>query len=140
MSRDKFFFLPDGAPPTFDRDEKLAKLPLPSLEDSLERYYRNLLPFGTRDELANSRKIIDGFKNGIGKKLQKMLEQKAEKERNWVRSGKFTLRVKLQSSFFVSGREILGRCGLSRVEVPFVTLLQHGDAVHNFISRRRGKC
>ncbi|CRK94291.1 CLUMA_CG007806, isoform A [Clunio marinus] len=84
MSREQFYFLPEGAPPTFSRDEMLEKLPLPKLEDSLKRYYRNLLPFGSDEELAKSRKIIEDFKNGDGKKLQKMLEDKAAKERNWV--------------------------------------------------------
>jgi carnitine O-octanoyltransferase len=70
--------------PTFSRDESLEKLPLPKLEDTLERYFRNLLPFGSEDELKDSKRIIDEFKNGIGKKLQKMLEEKAAKEKNWV--------------------------------------------------------
>lgn len=85
MSREKFFFLPEDAPPTFARDEKLEKLPLPKLEDTLERYFHNLLPFGTIDELDNSRRVIDTFKNGVGRKLQKLLEERAAKERNWVR-------------------------------------------------------
>lgn len=84
MNRDTWFFLPDDAPGTFERDEKLDKLPLPKLEDTLDRYYRNLLPFGTADELKNSRKIIDNFKNGIGRELHRALEVKASQERNWV--------------------------------------------------------
>ncbi len=84
MSRELFFYLPEGAEPTFAHDEKLENLPLPKLEDTLERYYKNLLPFGNEDELKKSRKIIEDFKNGDGKKLQKMLEEKASKERNWV--------------------------------------------------------
>jgi carnitine O-octanoyltransferase len=84
MNRELFYYLPKGAPPTFSRDESLEKLPLPKLEDTLERYFRNLLPFGSEDELKDSKRIIDEFKNGIGKKLQKMLEEKAAKEKNWV--------------------------------------------------------
>lgn len=84
MNRENLYFLPDGSPGTFARDESLQKLPLPKLEETLERYYRNLLPFGTEQDLNNSRKVIDDFKNGIGKKLHKMLEAKAATERNWV--------------------------------------------------------
>lgn len=84
MNRKNFYFLPDGAPPTFARDETLESLPLPSLEATLERYQRSLLPFGTEQELLNSRKAIETFKNGIGKKLHKLLEAKASKLRNWV--------------------------------------------------------
>jgi hypothetical protein len=85
MSREAFFFLPEDAPSTFSRDESLEKLPLPRLEDTLERYYRNLLPFGSDEDLKASRKVIDDFKNGIGKKLHHMLEEKASNERNWVK-------------------------------------------------------
>ncbi|KAG5675259.1 hypothetical protein PVAND_005174 [Polypedilum vanderplanki] len=84
MNRENLFILPDGSPSTFSRDESLEKLPLPKLEDTLERYYKNLLPFGDENELKNSRKIIEEFKNGVGKKLHKMLEEKAAKEKNWV--------------------------------------------------------
>lgn len=89
MNRETFFFLPDGAPGTFTRDETLEKLPLPNLEDSLERYYRNLLPFGSEQELARSRQTIENFKNGVGKKLHKILAEKASRERNWVRLGNY---------------------------------------------------
>jgi hypothetical protein len=85
MDRDTWFFLPEGEPSTFYRDEKLEKLPLPKLKDTLARYERNLLPFATEDELKKSRVIINEFKNGIGKKLHEILEKKAAKERNWVR-------------------------------------------------------
>lgn len=84
MSRELFYFLPNGAPPTFSNDEKLEKLPLPKLEDTLEKYYKQLLPFGNKDELENSKRQIDEFKNGAGKVLQNMLEEKASKEKNWV--------------------------------------------------------
>lgn len=84
MNRELFYYLPEGAEPTFSRDESLEKLPLPKLEETLERYYRNLLPFGNDEELKRARKVIEDFKNGDGKKLQKMLEAKAAKEKNWV--------------------------------------------------------
>jgi carnitine O-octanoyltransferase len=86
MSPEAFYFLPKDAPPTFSKDEQLEKLPLPTLSDTLERYYKNLLPFGTEQELKNSRKVIDDFKNGIGAKLHAMLQEKAKTERNWVRN------------------------------------------------------
>lgn len=84
MNRESIYFLPENAPKTFSRDDTLEPLPLPSLEDTLERYYQSLLPFGTEEELKNSRGIIENFKNGIGKKLHSLLEQRAKKEKNWV--------------------------------------------------------
>lgn len=86
MNRDNIFFLPENAPGTFSRDESLAPLPLPKLEATLERYYKSLIPFGTKEELTNSRRIIEEFRNGIGKKLQAQLEEKAKTEKNWVSS------------------------------------------------------
>lgn len=88
MNRENFFFLPDGAPSTFSRDESLEKLPLPRFEDTLQRYERNLLPFGTEVQLKTAKKAIEAFKNGIGKKLHKILEEKAAKEKNWVNNSK----------------------------------------------------
>lgn len=85
MDLKSIYYLKDGEPGTFDNDENLPALPLPSLNDTLERYYRSLIPFGTTEELQNSRKIIDTFKNGIGFKLHEMLKKKAEVDKNWVR-------------------------------------------------------
>lgn len=81
---EQFFILPEGAPPTFSRDELLEKLPLPKLEDTLARYQRNLLPFGTKAEIDNSSKVIKNFMNGVGKKLHELLEKKAAEQKNWV--------------------------------------------------------
>lgn len=78
------FILPSGSPSTFARDESLENLPLPKLDDTLDRYYKSLLPFGNEIELKNSKNLIENFKNGIGRKLHKMLEEKALKEKNWV--------------------------------------------------------
>lgn len=85
MNRDAIYFLPENGEPTFSRDDSLAKLPLPKLEDTLERYFRAIQPFGSKEELKNSEKVIQDFKNGTGKKLQVLLEQHEKKERNWVR-------------------------------------------------------
>lgn len=84
MSREAHFFLPPDAPGTFSRDEKLSNLPLPKLEHTLLRYERNLLPFANEEELKTARKSIETFKNGVGKKLQELLEKKASQNRNWV--------------------------------------------------------
>lgn len=85
MNRKNLYFLAENAPPTFSRDETLEKLPLPKLEETLQRYERNLLPFGSEEELKTARQAIEKFKNGVGTKLQKLLEKKATEERNWVR-------------------------------------------------------
>lgn len=50
----------------------------------MERYFESLKPFGTADELKNSRKIIDDFKIGVGKKLHAILVERTKTEKNWV--------------------------------------------------------
>lgn len=84
MDRNSIFVLPEDAPATFDKDDSLPHLPLPKLEETLERYYESLKPFGTKEELKISRKIIDEFKKGEGKKLHALIETKAKETKNWV--------------------------------------------------------
>ncbi|XP_058459755.1 peroxisomal carnitine O-octanoyltransferase-like [Malaya genurostris] len=85
MNRDTIFHLPEGSKETtFCYDESLPALPLPKLEHTLKRYYESLKPFGTPEELNNSKNVIEHFRTGIGAKLHAMLEQKAKTEKNWV--------------------------------------------------------
>uniref|UniRef100_A0A0K8TN64 Putative carnitine o-acyltransferase crot n=1 Tax=Tabanus bromius TaxID=304241 RepID=A0A0K8TN64_TABBR len=76
MNREKLYFLQDGEPSTYAKDNDLPSLPLPKFEDTLNRYFETLKPFGTPEELENSRKIINKFKNGIGGRLHKQLAEK----------------------------------------------------------------
>lgn len=71
---------------TFSFDETLPALPLPELRDTMKRYYASLQPFGTPEELAHSRRIIDEFANGIGAELQAKLKERAAKMKNWLGS------------------------------------------------------
>ncbi|XP_029729005.2 peroxisomal carnitine O-octanoyltransferase [Aedes albopictus] len=85
MNRDSIYHLPEGSKEsTFCHDESLPALPLPKLEDTLKRYFESLKPFGTAEELQNTAKIIEEFKNGIGAKLHRSLEEKSKREKNWV--------------------------------------------------------
>lgn len=86
-NRDQLFLRSEHEPKTFAKDNALPSLPLPSLNDTLERYYESLKPFGNTEQLANSRKIIENFKNGIGKKLHSILVERTKNHRNWVRFG-----------------------------------------------------
>ncbi|XP_053683285.1 peroxisomal carnitine O-octanoyltransferase [Sabethes cyaneus] len=85
MDRDTIFHLPKGSnETTFFYDESLPALPLPKLSHSLKRYYESLKPFGTPEELKNSKEIIEKFRTGIGGKLHAILEEKAKHDKNWV--------------------------------------------------------
>lgn len=84
MNRQLIFYRTDEDAATFEKDELAPALPLPKLDDTLARYYESLKPFGTEAELLNSKKIIEKFKNGIGPKLQAILEERASIHKNWV--------------------------------------------------------
>lgn len=84
LSRETVYFASDNDAKTFSLDNDRPSLPLPKLCDTMERYYESLKPFGSPDELANSRKIIDNFQNGIGKQLHAILEKRSKTHKNWV--------------------------------------------------------
>lgn len=85
MAQKSIFIQNEGGPSTFHFDDDLGNLPLPSLDDTLQRYYKSLIPFASDEsELKNTEKIINEFKNGSGRKLHALLQEKALKEKNWV--------------------------------------------------------
>ncbi|XP_058812658.1 peroxisomal carnitine O-octanoyltransferase [Topomyia yanbarensis] len=85
MNRDTIFHLPEGSKETtFYYDDSLPALPLPKLAHTLKRYFESLKPFGTPEELNNSKRVIEHFRTGVGAKLHAILEEKAKHEKNWV--------------------------------------------------------
>lgn len=84
MDRKSLFFKGPEDPPTFSQDESMPDFPLPDLDGTLERYYESLLPFGTDEELRNSREIIRRFKEGVGPKLHQRIVDRAKVNKNWV--------------------------------------------------------
>lgn len=84
MQRQMLFIQDDDAPSSFAKDADLPSLPLPPLDDTLDRYYESLKPFGTEAQLSNSRRVIDEFRNGVGKQLHAVLEERAKTTKNWV--------------------------------------------------------
>jgi carnitine O-octanoyltransferase len=69
---------------TFSIDDELPSLPLPKLETTLKKYLTSIKPFVTEIEYLEAESICSKFKNGIGGKLQFLLENKAKNERNWL--------------------------------------------------------
>ncbi|ALC47477.1 CG12428 [Drosophila busckii] len=86
MDRASLYFMDKDDKNTFDFDETLPPLPLPDLRDTMERYYKSVLPFGTSEELANTRKVIEDFEKGVGAKLQAQLREREAKMKNWLGS------------------------------------------------------
>ncbi|KAG5899423.1 hypothetical protein JTB14_033616 [Gonioctena quinquepunctata] len=66
--------------------EKLPKLPLPPLEDTLRKYEKTLRPLLSDQDQDRVHKIIESFgaPGGLGPKLQLYLENRREKMDNWA--------------------------------------------------------
>jgi hypothetical protein len=69
---------------TFSADDLLPSLPVPNLDDTLKKYLESIKPFVNELEYANSEKMVESFKNGIGQRLHFYLVDRSKKKRNWV--------------------------------------------------------
>ncbi|XP_041977210.1 carnitine O-acetyltransferase-like isoform X2 [Aricia agestis] len=65
-------------------EQILPRLPLPKLQDTINKYLKTVRPFLSDDEYNATTKIAKDFENGVGQKLQDLLLKRAEKHRNWL--------------------------------------------------------
>jgi carnitine O-acetyltransferase len=71
--------------PTFENQEKLPRLPIPKLEDTLKTYEKSLEPFLTPEELQGHSSVLKSFESGLGPVLQKRLIQYGKTAKNsWL--------------------------------------------------------
>ncbi|XP_073456230.1 carnitine O-acetyltransferase isoform X1 [Aquarana catesbeiana] len=65
--------------------EALPHLPLPSLQQTLDKYLLALKPLVSQEEWSHTNKMVDEFRtSGVGERLQKGLERRAKKTENWL--------------------------------------------------------
>ncbi|XP_013181171.1 PREDICTED: carnitine O-acetyltransferase-like isoform X1 [Papilio xuthus] len=66
--------------------QSLPRLPVPKLNDTLNKYLKTVKPFLSDEEFANTAKLVNEFgsQGGVGIKLQSLLEKRAEKHVNWL--------------------------------------------------------
>lgn len=64
----------------------LPKLPVPPLQQSLQKYLKAARPLVNDEEYEKTSKVVKEFgkENGTGKDLQEMLEKRAKLQDNWV--------------------------------------------------------
>ncbi|KAI3657124.1 hypothetical protein MP638_003947 [Amoeboaphelidium occidentale] len=73
-------------PKTFELQSTLPKLPVPPLDNTLNKYFQTLIPFcGSKEEQDTVKAIVEDFRSGLGKELQKRLEDHEKKTAfNWL--------------------------------------------------------
>lgn len=66
--------------------EALPHLPVPPLQQTLDRYLQMLQPIISEEELNHTQELVAEFRKpgGVGERLQKGLERRAKKTENWV--------------------------------------------------------
>ncbi|XP_068422425.1 carnitine O-acetyltransferase-like [Clinocottus analis] len=70
---------------TMVQQEGLPKLPVPPLKQTCERYLAALKPIVSEEELEYTRQLVKEFlTGGVGERLQKSLERRANKTDNWL--------------------------------------------------------
>lgn len=71
-------------PAVFENDLNLPSLPVPKLNQTLEKYIASVQPHLNEQELKTTLDVVKKFENGIGKKLQELLVEKAKNTDNWL--------------------------------------------------------
>nr|XP_014345424.1 PREDICTED: peroxisomal carnitine O-octanoyltransferase [Latimeria chalumnae] len=69
---------------TFQHQNSLPSLPVPSLDESLKKYLDAVKPFLSDPELQKTTEIVEKFQYGIGKELHQKLLERAKVRRNWL--------------------------------------------------------
>lgn len=69
---------------TFVNDDLLPNLPVPPLNQTLQKYLDSVIVHVSDEEYENTLLLVSEFEKGIGAKLQNKLVEKAKLERNWL--------------------------------------------------------
>ena len=76
----------------------LPKLPVPTLDGTMQRYLRSVQPLMDEEKYKRMEKLVEQFRSGIGPKLQRYLNLKSWWATNYV-SGRLPMFSYLKFSF-----------------------------------------
>ncbi|XP_070177314.1 carnitine O-acetyltransferase-like isoform X2 [Littorina saxatilis] len=68
----------------FSVQYQLPRLPVPPLQQTMDKYLRSVRPLVTEEEFANTQQIVKEFLKSPGPELQRILEKRAEEKTNWL--------------------------------------------------------
>ena len=68
----------------FSLQDSLPKLPVPALDATLQKYLKTVRPLVSDEDYKQTQQYVEEFRRDSGPKLQKLLEERAEKEINWL--------------------------------------------------------
>ncbi|XP_069050893.1 peroxisomal carnitine O-octanoyltransferase [Lepisosteus oculatus] len=69
---------------TFQYQSSLPPLPVPALEESLQKYLDAVKPFTNEEEFRRTSAIVQVFAEGLGKELHQKLLRRARNLKNWL--------------------------------------------------------
>ncbi|XP_039268283.2 peroxisomal carnitine O-octanoyltransferase-like isoform X2 [Styela clava] len=86
MKMESFFIEedPDPSKRTFAQDDKLPSLPLPDLNDSIQKYIDSCKAAVTKEEFLNTQCIAENFVKNEGVQLHESLLRRSQVKRNWL--------------------------------------------------------
>ena len=72
------------------RQKSLPRLPVPPLQQTMDKYLNAIRPLVNDDQFEQTRKLVEEFRKpgGIGEKLQEKLVERSKTEDNWVSNDK----------------------------------------------------
>ena len=78
-SQNKFYIANESSGKTFEFDSNLAKLPVPDLKQTLDKYLRSIQQFvSPKDYVEAEEECLNFLNSGEGETLQNLLRNKAK--------------------------------------------------------------
>uniref|UniRef100_A0ABM0MVN2 Peroxisomal carnitine O-octanoyltransferase-like n=1 Tax=Saccoglossus kowalevskii TaxID=10224 RepID=A0ABM0MVN2_SACKO len=69
---------------TFQYQDNLPPLPVPPLDQTLDKYLQSVKPLVKDEDYKKTEKLVKEFGDGSGRQLQQQLLEKAKHSRNWL--------------------------------------------------------